>query len=144
MSSSSGKNKATTGKWIKVSDQRLMLKYNWAIQGGIDGSEEEEFCFDFKANRIRLGTYCGCVDVDRKKLHSTRHLVSYDIHDGGCQECRGPECYEFTLLQHSSTETLKLKQRSYFICFCMDPEGDEQDDEATHTEAYVKTESRQD
>ena len=81
MSSSSGKNKATTGKWIKVSDQRLMLKYNWAIQGGIDGSEEEEFCFDFKDNRISHSTWyllwmCRCRSQEAP-FHQTPRVVRY-------------------------------------------------------------------
>jgi hypothetical protein len=105
-------------RWLPVEDQRNMLDRNWEID---DDNNNNPLLLEFKAEKVRLGSYGGKRDIKISDLSCGKGMVSINLSGGGCGECSGDECYEF-VMERNIRGNLRLAIEEYVSCQCGGPE----------------------
>lgn len=97
------------GKWSPLTNQDEIFDYDWKI----DEDESRGIVLNFASSKVRLGSYGGIQNVATKECSGG----SYEINEGGCEECQGSEVYNFDV-QGKLDGSMRLVVDSYVECRC--------------------------
>jgi hypothetical protein len=103
-------------RWVPVEDSSNMLGRNWKIEND-DNSSDNPLLLEFKAGKVRLGSYGGRRDIEISDLTCAKRMGFLELSEGGCEECGSDENYEF-VMERNMTGKLRLLIEEYVECRC--------------------------